>query len=200
MVFAFLAVVLIVCITLFVICLLLSLWLIYNMDKYQPAKTGYGIQKATCSTQGAQELISQRMACERNGQIVRQGACSCRKQAMVAAQKNVTYSKLKPQIYVGEGSEVKELKELGNNSLAKSTSSGDLNCNVAQAVADVHVKDPLFKKVQLPKYKNGYQLLVNPVSHILSLYYPTFYALKLKEVNRTKISVLSLEMHHSLKT
>lgn len=202
MVFAFLTVFLVVCITLFVIFLLFSLWLIHNMDKLQPAKTGYGIQKVTCSTQAAQELISQRMVCERNGQIGSQGAR--RKQAMVAAKKRVAYSKLKPKIYVQEGSEMIELKELGNNSPAKSTSSGDLNLNVAQAVEDVHGKDPLFKKVQLPKYKNGYQLVGNAnerfVSHILSLYYSTFYALKLKEVNRTKISVLSLEVHHALKT
>lgn len=156
--------------------LLFSLWLIRNIDKLQPEKTGYGLQRVAEPTQEAQEPATQSLVCERKVQNKNLGAR--KKQAKVAPKKKVSYSKLKTKIYVQEGNEMIELKELGNKSLAKSSSCGDLNFNVAQAEVEVHGnevevhgKDPILKKVKLMRYKGDYHLVttVNErlVSHIL---------------------------------
>lgn len=139
------------------------------MDKFRPGKTGYGLQRVAEPTQKAQEPATQSVVCERN---VR------KKQANVAPKNKVAYSKLKPKIYVEHGNEMIELKELGNNSLAKSPRCENLNFNVGQAEVEVHSngievngKDPIFKKVKLMRYKGDYHLVttVNErlVSHIL---------------------------------
>lgn len=139
------------------------------MDKFRPGKTGYGLQRVAEPTQEAQEPATHSVVCERN---VR------KKQAKVAPKKKVAYSELKPKIYVEHGNEMIELKELGNNSLAKSPRCENLNFNVGQAEVEVHSngievngKDPTFKKVKLMRYKGDYHLVttVNErlVSHIL---------------------------------
>lgn len=167
---------LIVCITLFVIFLLFSLWLIRNIDKFKPGKTGYGLQRVAEPTQEAQEPATHSLVSERNVQNKNQGAR--KKQAKVAPKKKVAYCKLKPKIYVEHGNEMIELKELGNNSLTKSPRCEDLNFNVGQAEVEVHGnevevhgKDPIFKKVKLMRYKGDYHLVTTNnerlVSHIL---------------------------------
>lgn len=139
------------------------------MDKFQPEKTGYGLQRVAEPTKEAQEPATHSLVYERKVQNKKLGAR--KKQRKVAPKKKVAYSKLKPKICVEERNEMIELKELGNNSLAKSPSCGDLNFNVAQAEVEVHGKDPVLKKVKLMRYKGDYHLVTTAnerlVSHIL---------------------------------
>lgn len=146
------------------------------MDKLQPGKTGYGLQRVAEPTQEAQEPATQSLVCERKVQFKNLGAR--KKQAKKAPKKKVAYSKLDKKIWVQEGNEMIELKELGKKSLTKSPSCGDLNFNVAQAEVEVHGnedkvhgKDPILKKVKLMRYKGDYHLVttVNErlVSHML---------------------------------
>lgn len=143
------------------------------MDKFQPGKTGYGLQRVAEPTQEAQEPATHSLVCERKVQNknLSKKQIRSKKQRKVAPKKKVAYSKLKPKSCAEEGNEMIELKELGNNPLAKSPSCGDLNFNVAQAEVEVHGKDPALKKVKLMRYKGDYHLVttVNErlVSHIL---------------------------------
>lgn len=153
--------------------LLFSLWFIHNIDKLRPGKTGYGLQRVAEPTQEAQEPATHSLVCERS--VHNKNLEARKKQRKVAPKKKVAYSKLKPKIYVDEGNEMIELKELGNNSRAKSPNCGDLNFNVAQAEVEVHGnevkvhgKDPILKKVKLMRYKGDYHLVTTVNEHLVS--------------------------------
>lgn len=164
-------------ITVYAMFILFSLWLLDTLERMKRKRTGSGLQREARPTQETQDLVSHTVVCEGNGQSALLGAR--KKHAVVVPKKKVTYSPLKPKIYVDEGNKLVELKELGANTLAKSTSSRDLKSNVAQAAVEVHAQDPIFKKVKLPKYKSDYQLVGSfnvRVSHILSLM-PSIYNL-----------------------